>query len=57
MTDNSDGYLRKAKPLCAAFFGLNANKQGFVCARLVSDGPLWNALKKCAVQSPPAAAS
>jgi len=56
MTDNSDGCLGKAKPLCAAFFGLNANKQEFVCAPLVSDGPLWNAFKKCAAQSPTAAA-
>ena len=57
MTDTSDGCLGKAKPLCEAFFGLNANKQEFVCAQLVSDGPLWNALKNCAAQSLTAAAS
>ena len=57
MTDTSAECLRKAKPLCAAFFGLNVSKQEFVCAQLVSDGPLWNALKMCATRSSSAAAS
>lgn len=57
MTGNSDGCLRKAKPRRAAFFGLNANKQGSVFALLVSDGPRWKALKMCAARKTAAATS